>query len=86
LRSRLQAVWTDKRFNGLRLSDYDAYLSDDLRIARQSLDKLDCSRLQVIAMAYDSVKIDNLVRYLKCSKEAPHAPVAIISSIPSCWR
>ena len=30
-------VWTDKRFSGLRVSDYDAYLSDDLRIDREAL-------------------------------------------------
>jgi predicted transcriptional regulator of viral defense system len=66
-------VWTDKRFSGLRLSDYDAYLSDDLRIDREALSRFDCSRLQVIATAYHSAKISNLVRYLKRFKEAPHA-------------
>jgi predicted transcriptional regulator of viral defense system len=66
-------VWIDKRFSGLRLSDYDAYLSDDLRIDREALSRFDCSRLQVIAKAYHSAKINNLVRYLKRFKEAPHA-------------
>ncbi len=66
-------VWTDKRFSGLRLSDYDAYLFDDLRIDWQALSRFDSSRLQVIATAYASAKINNLVRYLKRSKEAPHA-------------
>ncbi len=66
-------VWTDKRFSGLRLSDYDAYLSDDLRIDREALSRFDYSRLQVIAMAYDSAKINNLVRYLKRLEETPHA-------------
>jgi predicted transcriptional regulator of viral defense system len=66
-------VWTDKRFSGLRLSDYDAYLSDDLRIDREALSRFDCSRLQVIATAYHSAKISNLVRYLKRFKEAAHA-------------
>ncbi len=66
-------VWTDKRFSGLRLSDYDGYLSDDLRIDREALTRFDCSRLQVIATAYQSAKINNLVRYLKRFKEAPHA-------------
>ncbi len=66
-------VWTDKRFSGLRLSDYDAYLSDDLRIDREALSRFDCSRVQVIATAYHSAKISNLVRYLKRFKEAPHA-------------
>jgi len=66
-------VWIDKRFNGLRLSDYDAYLFDDLRIDRGVLSRFDCSRLQVIATAYHSAKITNLVRYLKRFKEAPYA-------------
>jgi predicted transcriptional regulator of viral defense system len=66
-------VWTDKRFSGLRLSDYDAYLSDDLRIDREALSRFDCFRLQVIATAYHSAKISNLVRYLKRIKEAAHA-------------
>jgi predicted transcriptional regulator of viral defense system len=66
-------VWTDKRFGGLRVSDYDAYLSADLRIDRDALSRLDHSRLQVIATAYDSAKINNLVRYLKRLEENPHA-------------
>lgn len=66
-------VWTDKRFSGLRLSDYDAYLADDLRIDRQSLSGFDDFRLQVIAAAYDSAKINNLVQYLNRLNEAPHA-------------
>jgi len=66
-------VWTDKRFSGLRISDYDAYLSDDLRIDREALSRFDYSRLQVIATVYDSAKINNLVRYLKRLEEAPHA-------------
>ena len=66
-------VWTDTRFSGLRLSDYDSYLSEDLRIDREALSKFDNSRLQTIATAYHSLKISNLVRYLKRIKEAPHA-------------
>jgi predicted transcriptional regulator of viral defense system len=64
-------VWTDKRFSGLRLSDYDAYLSDDLRIDREALNRFDYSQLHVIAAAYDSGKINNLIRYLKRLDEAP---------------
>jgi hypothetical protein len=66
-------VWTDKAFSGLRLSDYDAYLCEDLRIDRQALSKFDHSRLEVIATAYDSAKIDNLLRYLKRLEEALNA-------------
>ena len=66
-------VWTDKRFSGLCLSDYDAYLSDDLRIDREALSRFDYSRLKVIATAYDSAKINNLVQYLKRLEEDPRA-------------
>ena len=57
-------VWTDKRFPGTRLSDYGTYLGDDLRIDREMLGKIDHARLQAIATAYDSAKINNLVRHL----------------------
>ncbi len=58
-------VWTDKRFSGRRISDFDDYLCGDLRIDRGDLGKLDYDRLNAIAKAYDSAKINNLVRYLK---------------------
>ena len=58
-------VWTDKRFSGQRVTDYEAYLFDDLRIDRDALSGFDDSRLRVVALAYDSPKINNLVRYLK---------------------
>jgi len=58
-------VWTDKRFSGLRVADYGAYLYEDLRIDRQALLRFDYSRLQVIATAYGSSKINRLVRFLK---------------------
>lgn len=66
-------VWTDKRFSGLRMFDYDEYLSDDLRMDRYGLGRLDSSRLQVIAMAYNSAKINNLVRYVKRLEELQYA-------------
>jgi hypothetical protein len=66
-------VWSDKRFNGRRISDFDDYLSDDLRIDRGDLSKLDHDRLQAIAKAYDSAKINNLVRHIKRLKEKSHA-------------
>ena len=62
-------VWSDKRFNGRRISDFDDYLSDDLRMDRGDLSKLDHDRLQAIARAYDSAKINNLVRHIKRLKE-----------------
>ena len=66
-------VWTDKRFSGLRMSDYDAYLTEDLRIDQHALSSLDRSRLQIIATAYGSAKINNLFCYLKRFEEPSHA-------------
>ena len=66
-------VWTDKRFSGLRLSDYDASLSADLRSDRAALSRFDYSRWQVIATAYDSAKFNTWGRYLKRLEETPHA-------------
>jgi predicted transcriptional regulator of viral defense system len=58
-------VWSDKRISGRRSSDYAGYLSDDLRIEPEALAHMDGSRLQDIALAYDSVKINRLVEYLE---------------------
>ena len=66
-------VWTDKRFKGLRMSDYAPYLFEDLRLDGHALSGLDPSRLQAVAAAYDSVKINNLVRFLKRLEASPHA-------------
>jgi hypothetical protein len=66
-------VWADKRFNGLRVSDYAPYLLEDLRMDGRALRGLDPSRLQAIAAAYGSVKINNLVRFLKRLEDSPHA-------------
>ena len=66
-------VWADKRFSGRCQGDYAAYLSDDLRIDQEALRKLDHSRLQAIAEAYHSPKINKLVCYLKKLEESSHA-------------
>jgi hypothetical protein len=66
-------VWSDKRFNGLRIIDFEDYLCADLRIDRGDLSKLDHDRLQAIAKAYDSAKINNLVRHIKRLREKSHA-------------
>jgi hypothetical protein len=58
-------VWADKRFSGHSVMGYRAYLFDDLRISQDALREFDSSRLALIAKAYDSRKIDNLLRYLK---------------------
>jgi predicted transcriptional regulator of viral defense system len=66
-------IWTDKRFSGLHLSDYDAYLYDDLRIDHEAFSGFDYSLLHHIANAYGSAKINNLLRFLKGLKEASYA-------------
>ena len=58
-------VWTDRGFSGRRLSDYEDYLADDLRIGRVELDKLDREALHIIAESYDSVKVNNLLSFLR---------------------
>ena len=58
-------VWADKRIGGFNVADYAAYLSDDLRIERETLRNLDSSRLRDIALTYNSVKINNLLGYLE---------------------
>jgi hypothetical protein len=58
-------VWTDSRFGGARISDFNEYLVSDLRIEEDALRRLDESRLKAIANAYDSLKINRLVRYIE---------------------
>ena len=58
-------VWTDRRFSGGRLSDYEDYLTDDLRIGQSELDRLDREALHIIAESYGSVKVNNLVSFLR---------------------
>lgn len=60
-------VWTDRRFSGSRMSDFGPYLLDDLRIDEEALSRLVGSRLESIARAYDSAKVNRLVRYLRRS-------------------
>ena len=62
-------IWTDKRFSGLHVSEYDAYLCDDLRIDLDDLSRFDHNRLQAIATEYNSAKINNLMRYLSRQKD-----------------
>jgi hypothetical protein len=58
-------VWTDGRFRGGRISDFGEYLLEDLRIDREGLGGLKVSRLETIALAYNSAKINRLMQYLK---------------------
>jgi predicted transcriptional regulator of viral defense system len=57
-------VWCDKRFKPQRISDYAAYLIDDLRLDEDRLASLDRNRLYAIARAYSSRRIDMLARFL----------------------
>jgi len=57
-------VWCDKRFKPVRMDDYAAYLLEDLRVDRDRLSALDPARLQAVASAFDSRKIDRLVRFI----------------------
>lgn len=66
-------VWKDKRFDGQRVSEYDAYLVDDLRIEPETLAGLDDSRLRAIAAVYQSPKIHNLLRFILQLKADRHA-------------
>ena len=65
-------VWTDKRFEGIRLSDYGPYLTDDLRMDPAQLVALDIARLADIARAYNSRKISLLLRHIRARREGHH--------------
>lgn len=66
-------VWTDKRFSGVAMAEYVAYLIDDLRIDPDRLVTLNRERLEVVRAAYNSRKIDRLVKSLDGIREAGHA-------------
>lgn len=66
-------VWCDKRITGNRAADFGPYLLDDLRLDPARLRTLDAPRLAAIAKAYDSPKIDNLLRFLKTIGTHSHA-------------
>lgn len=74
-------VWADKGISGLGVADYGGYLSEDLRIEQEALGNLDRSRLQEIALAYNSVKINNLLKYLEGFGGG--APCMMPSAV--CW-
>ena len=66
-------VWADKRFSGQRLTDFGPYLLEDLRIDEQALNLLSVTRLEEVRKAYDSAKIDRLVRYLERLRSTQNA-------------
>jgi len=61
----IDTVWTDRRFSGRRVSEFEPYLFEDLRIERSDLRRLDRDRVQNICDAYGSAKIRNLTAYLR---------------------
>ena len=69
----MDKVWTDRRFSGTRISDFGAYLLDDLRIDEEALGRLAASRLESIAQVYNSAKINRLTRYLQRLRRPPDA-------------
>ena len=69
----IDKVWCDKRFAGLRILDYESYLFEDLRMDAEMLCNLDYVRLDLIREAYNSAKINNLIRFLKYLKGGAHA-------------
>lgn len=66
-------VWDDKRFSGMAMAEYGAYLRNDLRVDIDHLRSLDGERLEAVRAAYDSRKIDRLVRTLETFRETAHA-------------
>lgn len=66
-------VWTDSRFDGTRISGFEQYLTEDLRIDRGALLKLDRDSMMDICEAYDSAKIRNLATYLEKIWSKNHA-------------
>lgn len=65
LMATAEKALVDKGTSGLGVAGYAGYLSDDLRIEQEAPGNLDRSRLQEIALAYSSVKINNLLKCLK---------------------
>ena len=61
----IDKVWTDRRFSGRKLSDYEGYLTEDLLIGRADLDRLDMEAMHIIAESYASMKVNNLVSFLR---------------------
>ncbi len=66
-------VWADKRFSGRAVGDFKAYLVDDLRIPEDRLIRLDPGGMREIALAYESPKINNLLRYLESMEGSSRA-------------
>ena len=66
-------IWCDKRFRSLCVSDYEAYLIEDLRIAAERLCLLDRARLASVAEAYNSAKLNKFMKFMKQFGDTYHA-------------
>jgi hypothetical protein len=66
-------VWDDKRFSGATMAAYEDYLAHDLRVDTERLRALDGARLEAVRAAYDSRKIDRLIRYVSTLRESARA-------------
>ncbi|MDO8803709.1 MAG: hypothetical protein Q7R35_04710 [Elusimicrobiota bacterium] len=64
-------VWTDKRFSPASHKEFNAYLTEDLRLDAQQLSSLDTGRLAAIAGAFAARKITMLVRRLARQSGGP---------------
>lgn len=60
----IDTVWTDSRFSGRRVSEFESYLFEDLRVERRELRRLEKDRVLDICDSYGSAKIRNLTAYL----------------------
>lgn len=58
-------VWADRRFRPSAPSDYADYLSGDLRIETDRLNRLNLKALEAIARAYDNTRITMLAAHLR---------------------
>ncbi len=66
-------VWDDKRFSGATMASYEDYLAHDLRIDFDRIRSLDGERLDVVRAAYNSRKIDRLIRTVQTLGSTAHA-------------
>ena len=66
-------VWADKRFAGGSITEYAAYLVEDLRIDRERLLALNPQRLEDVRAAYSTRKIDRLIVTLRQIREKANA-------------
>lgn len=63
-KSLADKFWTDKRICGISNTLVEQYLLEDLRIDIKTLFELNKERLIQIGKAYNSKKIDSLIKYL----------------------